>query len=112
MIAVGLVLISQGISGGLKALSKLQQYDRLLREGQSMLAALEVEAQHVQTLARCEGTSDEGSHWTLMAEPVSVTGILAEALHTVRLTLNRTDSPPLRVKFNTIWPASWAQACS
>ncbi len=113
VIAIGLVLISQSLAGNLKAVSRIQQYHRLLRLAQSTLDQLEAEAQQFRGLARHAGVFDAPDNqyrWNVTIDPVQSRDIPDEILPSVlavTLTVTRSDIAAPFVRLNTVWPADW-----
>jgi len=109
---VGLLFISRSIGGSLKVLSRVQQYERLLRLAESAFSRLEAEAQHTKSLAHREGLfdpPDEGYRWTLTTGPLQLdqSDIPTDTLTVVTLTVSPSHATSPTVRLHTIWPSAW-----
>ena len=113
VIAVGLVLISRALSGQLKAVETVEQYDTLLGLAQGKL----VEFENEQLVGRSLPDAHEGDfdapyapyHWTIKTsardDPADENG--KPLTSAVVLTVYRTDRPSAAVQLTAIWPIDW-----
>ena len=110
VIAVGLVFISRGISGSLKALTIIQQDDQLLHAAESTLNLLETHLPRFHTLP----ISDErelGYRWHVSIQPVPAPAeITPGAFRAVTLTVSPAKTPTPTISLHTIWPSSWFES--
>ncbi len=107
VIAVGLVFISRGISGSLKALAVIQQDDQLLHAAQSTLNTLEAHLQRFHTLPPSDDR-DLGYRWHVSIQPVPVPADIAPgAFRAVTLTVSPAEKPTPTISLQTLWPSSW-----
>ena len=116
VIAVGLVFISRGLSGQLKALRMTEEREVLCSLAGGKLLELESDR-----LARAShGAAMEGAfpdpyadyHWVLVATPRQGQFDLKDKDSTpltsdVVLTVARRDAPASSVTLRAIWPAAW-----
>ncbi|GEM_PF-3494057 len=111
VIGIGLVVVSRGIGGSLKALAVLQQYDRLVRLADSQLTYLEAQAQHAPLMLPAGGTfeaPETAYQWSLTRQSVSVSPQeLADTLVTMTLTVSRANTPNPVARLTTVWPVEW-----
>lgn len=111
VIAGGLVFISRGIAGSLKALSTIQQYDRLLQLAESTFNELETQAQQFHISLPREGTYDppnSGYRWKLAGRPFEGgPDDLAGTFQVITLTVSRGDTNVPLMCFTTLWPTEW-----
>lgn len=116
VIAVGLVFISRGVGGSLKALASLQEYDRLIRVAESRLHELESLAQLQQAVEVRDGAfepPDERYGWSITVEPFPVAELADGALCLVTLRVSPLDDPHPMVRVQTVWPSTWtASVCA
>ena len=118
VIAVGLVFITQGLGGSLKALAALTRYDRLLRLAESQLDQLQAEVQQFHLLASREGefeTPDQDYRWSVSLAPVQSEDMpesTAAVMCSVTVTVSHAADPSPAVRIQSLWPASWvASVC-
>jgi len=111
VIAVGLVFISRGMSGSLKALSTLQHTHRLLVLAESTRSELETIAQQAPGSISLNGSFDPPNdqyQWTMQQVPAQwESSDLGAGMWSVMLTVSRANGTPPRVRLHTIWPADW-----
>lgn len=112
VIAGGLVLITRGIGGSLRAVSTLQQYDRLLSVAEALWNTLETEARQGEAMSPRDGTVEEAGtryHWRLEIQPAEFPSeeALAEDFRTVALLVNREGARSPVVRLTTLWPQDW-----
>jgi hypothetical protein len=119
VIAAGLVFITRGIGGSLRGLSRIEEYERLLRLAESQLNRLEVEAQQFQNPSSRSGQFDnpDDSHhvytWDLQIKPLVIPdevppGELCDVALTVkRSQRSSSDTASGALQLHTLWPASW-----
>jgi hypothetical protein len=112
VIAVGLVFISRGIAGSLKALSRIQELDRLLQLAESTFCEVEAHAQAVQPVSLGTGIFPQPSDrygWTLSIDPVPATfsGVDPQAFRSVILTVSRSTTTTPSVRLQSVWPIEW-----
>ena len=117
VIAVGLVLITRGLSGQLLALRSIEDHERLLALAHGKLLELE----SVRGLERSLGLEPSGRFpepdtniaWTVTATPrLRVGGGPAERLSDIRLSVTHAEPPSVSVQLSEIWhaddvPESW-----
>ena len=113
VIAVGLVFISRGLSGHLKALRTLEERDTLLALTRSQLLQLESERFFGQ---RGDSAGDfeapvAGYRWALAATPrADLTDQAGAPLATeVILTVERSGPPASALRLQSVWPLDWVQ---
>lgn len=113
VIAVGLVFISRGVSTSLKALARIQQYERLLRLAESVLSELETQAQQGQPISHHEeGTFEKPNadyrwHVAVNAFQLPTGDIPPDAFRPVTLTIRQIGASTPVVRLHTIWPSEW-----
>lgn len=112
ILVVGLVWISRGIGGSLKALSTLQQYHQMLQLAESTLNNVEVEAQVFRNLRDRQGAFPAPHallQWTLTITPVpyALGDVPPERMRAVTVTVSRADARPPSVRLLTMWPSDW-----
>ena len=111
VIAVGLVFISRGLGGQLRALSTVEAYDTLLPLAQSKLAELEgwgLKQQPIpsQQLRGEFGEPSRGYRWEVQTLPRPVVAG-TPPLTDVTLTVQSGAEHSRAVTLSAVWPASW-----
>ena len=110
VIAVGLVLITRGLSGQLQALRSLEDHERLLALAHGKLLELE----SVRGLERSIGLEPRGRFpepdadmaWTVTATPRSVAdGEPADQLSDIRLSVTHAEMPSVSTQLSEVWRA-------
>jgi len=112
LVAVGLTVISQAVASNLKALSRIQEINLLLRLAESMLNELETVVQHGHPVSQCTGTFDHPNNsyqWTLSSGPIRLQAGATplDDVRSVTLTISRINASAPAVRLNTIWPSEW-----
>lgn len=109
VIAVGLAMISRGLSSQLTALRRIEEAETLLSLARATLLELEGErsAGRVPSGAR-EGTFQEPTsmyRWTIAVRPQEA----AEGAmwSEVTVSVQRHDRPSARVQLFAVWPTEW-----
>ena len=117
VIAVGLVFISRGMGASLKALSALQQYDRLLRLAESQLNVLQGQGQAGVPVVAPHGTfegANQDIEWELAVENVQSKEIpqaMWPALCEVTVSVHPVHTPTPVVRLATLWPNPGPDPC-
>ena len=113
VIAVGLVLISRALSGQLKAIHTVEEYDTLLALAQGKLLELEeLRCADQPLLETHEGAFQEpyaAYHWALTAKKRSdsLDANGQPLTSTVTISAGRTNPPSGSVQLSAIWPFDW-----
>ena len=111
VIAVGLVFISRGLGGQLRALSTVEAYDTLLPLAQHKLIELEGWGLKQQPIPsqQLRGEFEEpyrGYRWDVRTVPhPAVAG--APSLTDLTLTVQGSAEGSRTVTLSVVWPASW-----
>ena len=113
IIAVGLVFISRGLSGQLRAIRTVEDHQTLMLLARGKLAELESEHLAGRTsTAGWSGTFEapyEGYRWTLGA--LAREDLLRQDVpwaSEVKLTVERVQGPPASLSLGAIWLSAWA----
>ena len=112
VIATGLVFVSRGFSGQLKALERIQRSDILLTLARNKLNELEGERLGGLTPAERAGGFEapyEGYQWTLEAIPrEDWTDAAGNPLtYEVTLVIARGSNATESVRLKAMWPSAW-----
>lgn len=112
VIALGLVFISRGLGGQLKALSTVEEYETLVSLARSTLLELEGEVSLDRLPSRAQQGTFEAPYdryrWKIT---VASQDPLAAVPHSeILLTVERTDRPSSRVQLSSLWPDDWVPA--
>ena len=117
VIAVGLVFISRGMGASLKALSALQQYDRLLRLAESQLNVLQGQAQAGASVVAPRGTfegADQDIEWELALENVQSNEIpqaMWPAVCEATVSVHPAHTPAPVVRLAMLWEHPGPDPC-
>ena len=114
VIAIGLVAVTRGMSASLTTLTRLQQYDHLLRLAESKLHELEVlapQGQAIQAQEQSFDAPDQAYRWTVRVRPVSLqsAGVPDDTVRAVDLMASAADHPTPVVALHVLWPKEWVK---
>ena len=116
VIATGLVFISRGLSGQLKALRTMEEHDVLLSLANGKLLELEGDRlTRASSGAPMDGAFSEpyaAYHWLMVATPRQGPSDLKDndgrpLTSDILLTVARSGAPSSSVTLRAIWPSEW-----
>ena len=118
VIAVGLVVITRGLSGQLRALRTLEESDVICALAQSKLIELEAEVRNKRPPRQVRDASFDppygeqaaGYRWSARATPLET--LESPSPETVQLsqvtvTIQRRDGSPALFTLHAVWPKEW-----
>ena len=108
VMAVGLVMISRGLSTHLKALQTLEQYDTMMTLARERLIDLEAEQRAHRIDPLREGVfADPYANYRWTLTNVRIDQREEPQYEEVILTVRRTDKPSSLVQVPAVWPVKW-----